>query len=94
MSGVAVMQYWKQSSPSSELTITGVDEEESDERALSGAEYVAMAFICPLQQASKIELFDPPIGTAQAGWVVGGGGIAVTGWQDIFETRCVFVKGL
>jgi hypothetical protein len=61
------MQYWKQPSSSSE----------------SLAEYVAMALMCPLQHASRMEEFDPPTGTAQEGSVVGGWGIVVKGWQDI-----------
>lgn len=36
-----------------------------------------------LQQASRIEEFEPPMGTAQEGSVVGGVGIWVKGWQDI-----------
>jgi hypothetical protein len=66
------MQYWKQSSPSSELTITGDEEAESADKVVSGAEYVAIALMCPLQQASRIELFEPPMGTAHEGRVVGG----------------------
>lgn len=86
MSGESVMQYWKQSSPSSELTITGVVESRGVNEVVSGAEYVAMALMWPLQQASRIELFEPPMGTAQEGRVVGGGGTELMGWQDISAT--------
>jgi hypothetical protein len=69
------MQYWKQPSSSSVLTI-GVDEADGDDKEMvvgeSEAEYVAIALMWPLQHASRIEEFDPPIGTAQEGSVVGG----------------------
>lgn len=77
------MQYWKQPSLSSELTMTGVDDVEGDDVVVSGAEYVAMALMWPLQHASRIEELEPPTGTAQEGSVVGGWGTAVKGWQDI-----------
>jgi hypothetical protein len=72
MSGESVMQYWKQPSLSSELTMTGVDDVEGDDVVVSGAEYVAMALMWPLQHASRIEELEPPTGTAQEGSVVGG----------------------
>ena len=66
------MQYWKQSSLSSELTMTGVEDAEGEDEVVSGVEYVAMALMCPLQHASRMELFEPPMGTAHEGRVVGG----------------------
>jgi hypothetical protein len=69
------MQYWKQPSSSSE----------------SSAEYVAMALMCPLQHASRMEEFEPPTGTAQEGSVVGGWGIVVKGWQGIVVVIVVFL---
>jgi hypothetical protein len=79
IAGLSVMQYWKHPSSSSVLTMGSEEDEEND-----GAEYVAMALMCPLQQASRMEEFEPPIGTAQEERLVGGAGIAVAGWQDIF----------
>lgn len=63
--------------------MTGLEVAEPGEDAVSGAEYVAMVLMCPLQQASRIELLEPPMGTAHEGWVVGGCGIEVTGWQNM-----------
>lgn len=63
--------------------MTGVDDADGDDVAVSGAEYVAMALMCPLQHASRIEELEPPTGTAHEGSVVGGCGTDVKGWQDI-----------
>lgn len=63
------MQNWKH--PSSDTAL------DSD----AGAEYVAMGLMCPLQQASSIEEFEPPMGTEQEGRVVGGLGICVNDVQ-------------
>ncbi len=49
------MQYWKHPSLSSELTMTGVEDADGDDVVESGAEYVAMALMWPLQHASRIE---------------------------------------
>lgn len=66
----------------------GVEDEDDDEDedVVSGAEYVASALMWPLQQAWRMELFWPPMGTAQEERVVGGWGIEVDGAQDIL--RC------
>jgi hypothetical protein len=48
-----------------------------------GAEYVAMVLMWLLQHASRIEEFDPPMGTAQDAREVGGLGIWVAELQDI-----------
>ena len=64
---------------SSEFTMTG-----GVAAVVSGAEYVARALMWPLQQAWRMELFVPPMGTAQEESVVGGRGMEVDGAQDIF----------
>lgn len=52
--------------------MTGVEDADGDDVVESGAEYVAIALMCPLQHASSIEEFEPPMGTAHDGSVVGG----------------------
>lgn len=42
-----------------------------------------MALIWPLQQASRMDEFEPPTGTAHEGSVVGGAGIWEKAMQDM-----------
>ena len=46
----------------------------------------------PLQQASRIEEFEPPTGTAQEERVVGGVGIWLNGAQDILVEFWLLVR--
>lgn len=75
-SGSSVVQNWKQ--PSS----VRVFELEP------GGPYVTMALTWPLQHVSRIEEFEPPIGTAQDASAVGGLGIWLA-LQDIMIVDCV-----
>jgi hypothetical protein len=92
ISGESVMQYWKHPSLSSELMMTGVEDADGDDVVASGAEYVAIALMWPLQHASSIEELEPPTGTAQDERVVGGWGIEVNDWQDIVALLLVFSR--
>lgn len=51
-----------------------------------------MALICPLQHVSRMEEFEPPMGTAQEVRVVGGVGMDVGAAQDMLVVvlRCVW----
>jgi hypothetical protein len=70
-SGLSVTQNWKHP-----LSARALEEE-------PGAEYVAMALMWPLQQTSRMDEFEPPMGTAQEVRVVGGEGIWLGVEQDI-----------
>lgn len=56
-----------------------------------GAAYVSMALMCPLQHVSRIEEFEPPMGTEQEARVVGGVGTIAVDGQAMAIMSCVRV---